>query len=109
MTIRKFELNLSVTDVFFLEANRTAFVGTLDRSIDDIAFGNLLPCNATLVINNKNIENFPIYLEPFACNSNHPEIKSFVTFKLNTQKEVIEQAIVDNECVIRMSISFEYE
>jgi hypothetical protein len=109
LNTRTFELNLSVVEVFFLEINRTAFAGTLDKSIDDkIDLRKIFPCNATLVLYQKDIERFSLHLEFFARNPAHPEIKAFVTFnQLNIPNDVLMQAIADDSCVIKMSIAFE--
>jgi len=109
MTIRTFQFNLSVVDVFFLETNRTVFVGHLDVSLDNINFKKAFPCNATLVVGQKDIESFPLYFECFARKSDDPELKSFVTFKLETLHETIKQSIANKACAIRMDISFEDE
>jgi len=111
MTIRTFEINLSVEEVFFFEDGRTIFVGTLDRTIDDkIDLRKIFPCNATLVLNRKDNENFSLYMEYFTHNRDRPEIKAFGTFnQLKTQKDVIRQSIANHECMIRMSISPEDE
>ena len=112
MPIRTFEINLSAEDVFFFQDGRTIFIGTIDRSLNDILDlrKKIFPCNAILILNKKDIEIFPLHFEPFARNPEQPEIKSFGTHKqLSTQKDIIRQSIANNECMIRMNISFEDE